>query len=54
MIDLGIILGLVIFFCIAYAIYCSTQCDCVDLHNWNEDFVALSEEERAALARAKP
>lgn len=50
---IGEILAVIILLLIGYAVYCSTQCDCVDLHDWNEDFVALSEEERSALARAK-
>lgn len=51
MIDFGILAGIGIFGAIAYAIWASTQCDCVDLRGWNEGFDELSERDREMLTR---
>ena len=54
--NLPIAFVLGIFTAMVYAVYCSTQCDCVESRDWNEDsdyYIPLTEEERAALERAK-
>lgn len=56
MIDFGILFLVGIFGLICYAVYCSSQCDCVNLNDWddnwwNSDFQALSDKDREMLTR---